>query len=228
MLEELKESLQEDLSTMKRTATQKKKKRCKAPRIRNFLSEETRQQIENNQEMKVYDMRELMKKEDFFKLDTNMQRLYLDEWRKLYTSKDIRSAMGLSCQSYYNLLSRLGVKVRSYTKATPTNTAKNLTSSVDAKPKAEVLPLAPVESSNLEMDSSLIAKLIHSVHELTQYKETVSPLATVNEVPLTYRTVVSWSDSMTGETAAQKFNAMALLLSSDASYEINVEVRQKS
>ena len=183
MMNELRESLQRDLNIMKRTAVQNKKKRCKAPRMRDFIDEELSRQTENNEEVKVYDMKELMTKEEFFKLDEDIQRLYMTEWRNHYTSKAIRGALRMSCKSYYGLLNKLGITVRSYT-----------------KPKEPTKPIVA---------------------------ET-EPATTSTEVTVTPQTLISWTGSATGELAAQKFNAIALLLSESDSYEIKVEICQKN
>lgn len=195
MMNELRESLQRDLNIMKRTAVQNKKKRCKAPRMRDFIDEELSRQTENNEEVKVYDMKELMTKEEFFKLDEDMQHLYMTEWRNNYTSKAIRGALRMSCKSYYGLLNKLGITVRSYTKPKEPTKPKELT-----KPKEPAKPIVA---------------------------ET-EPATTSTEVTVTPQTLISWTGSATGELAAQKFNAIALLLSESDSYEIKVEICQKN
>lgn len=60
-----------------------------------------------NSETRVYIMDNLLNREEFYALDLDMQKKYMEHWRATKETTEIRKSLDLSAGGFYSLLKRL-------------------------------------------------------------------------------------------------------------------------
>lgn len=99
--------LKRDIGDMKRKARNYQYK-GKKQRINFYMGDNT------NIETVVYNMEKIIPYTEFVKLDLDMQKTYLTEWRNRFSNKQIMNELGTPHATYYGLLDRLEIEKKSY------------------------------------------------------------------------------------------------------------------
>lgn len=101
--------LKRDIGDMKRRARNYQYKGRKQ-RINFYMGDNT------NIETVVYNMEKIIPYAEFVKLDLDMQKTYLTEWRNRFSNKQIMNELGTPHATYYGLLDKLGIEKKSYSR----------------------------------------------------------------------------------------------------------------
>jgi hypothetical protein len=145
--ENIERMLQEDIRDKRRTGNGVYSKRGKGVKhgisgaLRTsyyFMTSKERKKL--NGEVKVFNMNEILSKEEFFSMDEDTQKMLLTNWRETYQNVDILKAMGISSNTLSKLLKELNVPSK------PRGGKRAATSKRKAKTQTP-----QVENTNLEL-----------------------------------------------------------------------------
>ena len=107
-----------------------------------FMKPKERKQL--NGEVKVFNMNEILSKEEFYSMDEETQKMLLTRWREVYQNKDILSEMGISSNTLSKLLRDLEIPSK------PRGGNKAGARKSKAKTQIPQIENTPIESPKIE------------------------------------------------------------------------------
>lgn len=139
-------------------------------------------------ETRTYIMTEILPKKELLKLDKDMQKLYMEQWRSMYSLAEIRRGMKITGKTYYELCRELGLgnKPRVSKKA-PTEEQNKEIEPVIEIVEGEIVEETDSSSTSdqvepTELEEVVVAPVMESVAEHVAVSDSPTPLRETSDI----------------------------------------------
>ncbi len=154
-------------------------------------------------ETRVYDMEKIIKMKEFKYLDKEMQKMYLESWRKVYSNVEIAQEMEVGVATLYSILKNLGVTDGKKGRKKKDKALQLKYKVIEPKENKEE---QEQEQPKVETKKTKREKLIVQKEELVA--------------------VVNLNGKYKGEKLSSKLKALSLLVDDNEDYEFTIEIKK--